>query len=317
MSIFTEDRPLMYRMYPAEPVIYQDIFDAEEAGAIKKIGAPHYDNTTHTASRMWNNRPIIRYGNNNQNDGDGAEVIIPDGYDTVWVRVLGDRWNAIKAYFLDDNQNLGIWTGGQRRANCYCPDGSLADSYHRVHQWLPIPAGRSGRLALISKPKTNSHFWISGLAFSKNPWKHAAQSALGYHWAMNGGTKLRWHSIWQNDVLACIDKGTNPTLMVPVIPTGQDKMLYLIEHDNSWNGCMHKGITVNGKPIERFFSTYDNPFARHWNSKFYNRYIGARIPAELIPEYVRYIPVRIDMTKQDHHLHIREAGTHDFGRSCG
>ncbi|MCT7948266.1 hypothetical protein NG798_00470 [Ancylothrix sp. C2] len=322
--------PLQHRMYPSEPIVYQDIFVAESKGAIAKLGNPTYDNTSHTERNLWNGRPMICYGNNHETDGKGAVVTIPEGYDTVWVRVLGDRWNAISAYLLDkDNtktRDLGIWTGGYRSANCYCPDGSLSDSYSNLHQWVPIPigtnlpqlaAGETRKLALISKPHTNSGFWLSGLAFSKNPWHHATQSAVGYHWKSNGGDEATWNSDnWNNDVLAVIKPNTNQELKVPVVPSGRDKLLYLVEHNSDWNGCIHNGITVNGKPIERFIATYDNPFARHWNSKSYQRYIAACIPADLIPAtngFTTYLSVKIDMSKQnDGNINFREIGTHDL-----
>jgi len=303
------------RMYPEDPIVYQNIFDAKYKGAISKLGSPsYYNDTTYTVSNLHNGRPIIAYGRNNESDGNGASVDIPEGYDTVWVRVLGDRWNVIKAYFTDgDNEDTGLWTAGYRRNNCYCPDGSLSDGYAASHQWLPIPAGRAGKLALIAKPYTGDNFWLSGLGFSKNPWKHAAQSAVGYHWASNGGDEATWDTLnWNNDILAYIPKGTNIRLMVPVVPSGRDKLLYLIDHNNNWNCDMHNGITVNDKPIERFIATYDNPFARHWNSKFYQRYIAARIPNSLIPDNARHLTVRIDMTKQDNHINFREIGTHDL-----
>jgi hypothetical protein len=76
---------------------------------------------------------------------------------------------------------------------------------------------------------------------------------------------------------------------------------------------MHTGIKVEGQPIERFMATYENPFARHWNSKFYNRYIAARIPASLIPSGRRWLSVIIDMSKQgENGIYFREIGTHDL-----
>lgn len=321
---------LRHRMYPNEPIVYQDIFAARDAGAIAKLGTPsYYNDTSNPANNLWNDRTIIAYGANNETDGNGAVVTIPDGYNTVWVRVLGDRWNAIKAYLLDkDNkktEELGIWTGGYRSTNCYSPDGSLTDSYFNFHQWLPIPigtnlaqlpVGETRKLALISKTNTDNYFWLSGLAFSKNPWSHATQSAVGYHWAINGGNAITWNSNnWNSDVLAQIPRKTNLELKVPVVPSGRDKLLYLVEHNNQWNGCMHSGITVNGNPIERFIATYDNPFARHWNSKLYERYIAARIPADMIPKtsnLTTYLSVRIDMSKQNNDIHFREMGTHDL-----
>jgi hypothetical protein len=306
--------PLRHRMYPHNALIYQDIFRAKEDKAIEKLGQPTYDDHTWTSEHLWNDRPIIMFGGNDEQDGNGAQVIIPDGYDTVWVRVLGERWNVIKAYFLDGGQeSLGLWAGGCRSTNCYCPDGTLSDGHSSAHQWLPIPTGRAGALALIAKTKTTNGFWISGLAFSKNPWAHAAQSAVGYHWAVNEGENTGWdRDNWHNDLLGLIGPKTNLKLRVPVVPSGRDKLLYLIEHNNNWNGCMHNGITVNDKPIERFLASYDNPFARHWNGKIYERYIAARIPAELIPEDARYLNVKIDMSTQNLHIYFREIGTHDL-----
>lgn len=322
--------PLRHRMYPNDPIVYQNIFEAREQGAIAKLGNPtYYDDQTFTSKNLWNDRTLIAYGGNNEADGNGAVVTVPEGYDTVWVRVLGERWNAIAAYLLNNNNqkavDLGIWTGGYRSTNCYSPDGSLTDSYFNIHQWLPISLGRnlpplsSGttrKLALISKPNTNSNFWLSGLAFSKNPWSHAPQSAVGYHWKSNGGDGATWNSeSWNNDIVAYIPRKTNIELKVPVIPSGRDKLLYLVEHNSNWNGCMHSGITVNGNPIERFLATYDNPFARHWNSKIYERYIAACIPAQLISGssgFTTYLSVKIDLTKQNHDIYFREMGTHDL-----
>lgn len=306
--------PMQHRMYLPDPIVYQNIFEAKEKAVIVKLGNPTYNDHQYPTTNPWKGRPIISYGSNNEVDGNGAEVTIPDGYDTVWLRVLGDRWNVIHAYFLDGGkEDLGNWTGGKRSANCYCPDGSLSDSYDNAHQWVPIPVGRSGRLALISKPGTNAYFWLSGMAFSKNPWAHAAQSAIGYHWAVNGGEKVAWNNDnWNSDVLAMINQKTNWELRVPIVSSGRDKLLYLIEHNADWNGCMHTGITVEGRPIERFIASYDNPFARHWNSKFRERYIAARIPAALISPGVRWLSVRIDMSNQNRNIYFREIGTHDL-----
>lgn len=308
--------PLRNRMYPEAPIVYQDIFDALNAGAIQKFGNPTYDDTTYRGQSLWGERHIIRFGGNNEVDGNGALVTIPPGYDTVWVRVLGERWNVIHAYFTD-GEDLGLWAGGWRSANSYAPDGTLADGWAAYHQWTPIPARRAGKLGLISKSNTDKDFWISGLAFSKNPWGHAAQSAVGYHWAVNGGSATGWSEPnWNSDSLAYIPSKTQLVLKVPVVPSGRDKLLYLIEHNSNWNGASHTAISVGGKPIEQFMATYDNPFSRHWNSKSYERYIATRIPKDHIPANVRHIDVIIDMAKQggkDYNtINFREIGTHDL-----
>lgn len=311
--------PNHHRMYPEGPAVYDNIFDALAKGVIGKIGSPDYDDKSWNPKKPWHGKPIIKFGGNSEPDGSGAQVVIPDGVQTVWIRVLGDRWNVVRAYYLDGaKENLGLWAGGRRSLNCYCPDGSLSDGRfidERIitHQWVPIPVPRAGKLALISSPKTNRSFWLSGLAFGKNPWGHAAQSAVACHWSLNGGDNIKWHTHdWNNDVLAQFQNGRESTVVVPVVEAGRDKLIYIIEHNNNWNGCMHGGLSVNGKPVERLMATYDNPFARHWNSKFYARYIAARVPAELIPKKAKWLTVKLDMRQAGNDLYFREIGTHDL-----
>jgi hypothetical protein len=313
---FESTNPNTHRMYPEDAKVYQDIFDALNDGTISRMGNPAYNDTSYRQVE-WFGRKLIQFGGNNEADGNGAMVIVPPGCETVWVRFCGNRWNAVHAYFLDGaREDLGIWIAGFRYHNTYCPDGSLSDGTRYYHQWLPIPVGRSGKLALVSKSGTNDLFWVSGLAFSRNPWAHAAEPAVAYHWASNGGNPAVWGGYWNDEVLAFLQAKSTLELKVPVIPTGRDKLLYLIQHNDFWNGCSHTGIRVNGQPIERFLATYDNPFARHWNSKYFERYIAARIPAALIPKDARWLTVIIDMSRQVELnadvLFFREIGTHDL-----
>ena len=320
--------PMRHRMYPADPLVYQDIFDAVKAKAIQKRGQPAgYNDTRHaTEATAWNDRRLICFGEKVTGDA-GALVKVPEGYDTLWVRVAGDMHISIRAKFIDGaKEDLGYWSGGRRSANCYCPDGSLSDGHARFHQWVPIPVGRSGQVLLIDEIGSTSvaGLWFSGLAFSHNPWGHAVHSAQSFYWTSNGGKATTWaqdSDDWNGDVYTKLEPKTNQELMVPYRWTGRDKLLYLVEHNNNWNGCMHTGITINGTPLgERFLASYDNPFARHWNSKIYNRYIAARIPAELIPQPTADTPpllkVQIDLTKQnpanDPGIYFREMGTHDL-----
>lgn len=310
---FTSSNPMIHRMYPAKPLVYQNIFDAVREKAIMKLGKPAYYDDTSYATALWGDLHIIAYGGNGESDGNGAVVEIPEGYDTLWLRVLGERWNSIKAYFLDgDTQELGFWTGGWRGLNSCCPDGTLTDASYAYHQWVAIPVGRAGKVALISKSDTSNSFWLSGLGFSNNPWAHATQAAVSYHWGLNGSEVAGWDTHnWNSDQSGYIQSKTNWALRVPVVPSGRDKLLFIVEINNNWSGGMHTGIRVNDEPIERFVATYDNPFARHWNSKFYCRYLAACIPASLISDKQRFLKVQIDMSKQDNHIYFREIGTHD------
>ena len=334
-SSYVYNNPMVHRMFPADPIIYQDIFEALRQGAIAKLGNPAVPsdwNTRHGPQNLWNKRTIVQFGTNNDADGNGAVVTLPDGYDTVWVRLLNDRWNVIKAYILEGdalNQDLGLWAGGAR-AHSICPDGSISDSdgtdathtanRHNHHQWFAVPVGRAGRIALISKQGTENGLWISGVAFSRNPWAHATQSAAGYHWGLNGtesGVRLAF--IHHGDIYGSFLNPANLALQVPVLPSGRDKLLYVINPhyllaESARYDCdvQHTMVSVNGQPVGRFMATYDNPFARHWNTMPACAYSAVRVPAELIRPGDRYLKVQIDTSKQVDIFAFRELGTHDL-----
>jgi len=155
--------------------------------------------------------------------------------------------------------------------------------------------------------------WISGVAFGKNLWNHAKNSAVAYYWAINGGSGVTWESeSWNNDVLGKITKGIVSELKVPVVYSGKDKLLYLIEHNANWIGTMHTNIYANDVIIDKFRSSYDNPFARHHNSKAFSRYVATKIPNELIKKEDKFVTIKIDMTLQNTDFHFREIGTHDY-----
>ena len=199
--VFLSTSRMIHRMYPASPLIYEDIFVALDRGVIAKLGNPRLEddwNVRHTAAKPYRGRPLLQLGSSNDSDGNGAVVTVPEGYNTLWLRVHGGGGSAgLKAYFLDGaGEALGHWSGAQRPYQV-CPDGSLPDNAGAKegydHQWLAIPVGRSGKVALISQ-QSDGYVWYSGVAFSRNPWAHAAQSARGYALGFNGSRGVTWHS---------------------------------------------------------------------------------------------------------------------------
>jgi hypothetical protein len=44
-----------------------------------------------------------------------------------------------------------------------------------------------------------------------------------------------------------IPLGKISELKIPVVPSGKDKLLYIVEHNNNWVGIMHGSVTINGK----------------------------------------------------------------------
>jgi hypothetical protein len=107
-------------------------------------------------------------------------------------------------------------------------------------------------------------------------------------------------------------------LQVPVIPNGRDKLLYLVnapqlKDEASYdNGLQFTALRVNGQPVERFMTTYTNPFARYWNSRPGCNYNAAWVPAERIPADARFLSVEIDLSRQFDDIKFREVGTHDL-----
>jgi sugar lactone lactonase YvrE len=199
--VFISTSRMIHRMYPASPLIYEDIFAAFNQGVIAKLGNPRLEddwNVRHTAAKPYRGRPLLQLGSSNDSDGNGAVVTVPEGYNTLWLRVHGGGGSAgLKAYFLDGaGEALGHWSGAQRPYQV-CPDGSLPDNAGAKegyeHQWLAIPVGRSGKVALISQ-QSDGYVWYSGVAFSRNPWAHAAQSARGCALGFNGSRGVTWHS---------------------------------------------------------------------------------------------------------------------------
>jgi len=320
-SRYTSDgvdlRDYMYR----DALIYQDIFNAYNSNIFVKRGSPRGWDETSYVNSPWNLRHILNIGSGANSNGNGIKVNIPPGYDTIWLRVLGDRWATFRvAPYVDDSQtNFAVdnvierYATGFRNLNSISPDGAAPDSQWNVHMWMPFPV-RNGANAYVVHSDVNSDDWISGIAFSKNIWNHAMNSGVAYLWKINGGDAVGWGGEnWNSDHLAYFTAGSNFEVWVPVIYSGKDKMVYLVEHNNNWTGTQHTGVYVNNVQVERFRTSWRNPFATHHNSKLYCRYMATRIPASMINQGDKFIRVRVDMTMNNNqNIHFREMGTHDY-----
>jgi len=87
----------------------------------------------------------------------------------------------------------------------------------------------------------------------------------------------------------------------------------MVQHNNNWLGTMHRRVIVEGKELPyRFRTSYTNPFATHFNSKQFQRYMAVVVPKELIKDDALFINVEIDMTEVDNPIYIREIGTHSY-----
>jgi len=309
---------IMNHMYH-DAMIFQDVFNAMDSNIIRKIGNPSGWDSTSYAQNPWNGKRILRIGGGVNTNGNGVIVSIPQGYDVLWLRVLNDRWTTFRAlpYNTNAQANFQDWTevyaGGFRNLNEIAPDGAGTDSYWNVHKWMPIPI-RNAATQYHLYTDQNSDGWISGIAFGKNIWNHAQQSAIAFPWKLNPQTgDIGWNTPnWNNDQLAEFLLNTNVEVSVPVVPTGGDKIVYIINHNDNWCSTLHGNVYVNGVQIERFRTSYLNPFATHFNSKLFDRYMATRVPANLIQSTDKFIRLKIDMTNTNNHLYFREIGTHDY-----
>ena len=299
----------MYR----DALVYDDIFQAYQMGVFSKMGAPAgFDDKTYS-SALWNTKRGIRIGNVVQSgNNDGILVKVPAGFNVLWLRVFNDVWEAFRVQSaVQQESDVGRYVCGLRSVNEISPDGGAPDSYTTNHIWCPIPLYFPGNYWVFND--FNSENWISGIAFGKNLWNHAKNSAIAYAWAINGGTGVEFdNAAWNGDILSRIVQGKINELYVPVVVSGKNKIIYMMEHNSNWVGTMHGDVTVNDYKVERFRTSYDNPFAAHYSSKLYSRYVATYVPAAYLNPGDKFLKLRIDMSGSEMPMYFRELGTHDY-----
>jgi len=199
----------------------------------------------------------------------------------------------------------------------------------------------------IGDSTANSLFMISGIAFSTNPWNHCKISAYCIHYDLNrrpnnANTNRNISNpatIYDTDSSSDFIKidGKLFSTKLPVINNGKDKILYLnilkdkkninlnsvyistvdpvissstgmFEITDSYNNLV---INNQIQKLDNFATSYDNPFARFFNSHAYNRYIATIIPATIITSDFVYVILQSQITSGSS-LTIREMGTHDL-----
>ena len=261
---FTNDGVNLFNYMYREAVVYQDIFAAYQTRVFEKRGAPAGWDETSYSSTLWYGRKILKIGTGAQvTNANGILVHVPSGYNVLWIRVLNDRWESFRvmsAVYTETQQ--AIYAGGMRGLNEISPDGGAADCYNNFHTWVPIPLYFPGDYWVFNADVFED--WISGIAFGKNLWNHAKNSAVAYYWNYNGGSGIGWWGDnWNNDVLGFLTPGIINQLYVPVIASGKNKLLYFVEHNNNWVGTMHGSVRVNNYDNERLRTSYHNPFATH------------------------------------------------------
>ena len=303
-----------YIFFPEEATIYHNIFEPYGNSIFAKSGNPSVWDDTSYKTNPWNGRLMIRIGNGKNIYPNGVKITVPNDKNVIWLRVLNERWGCFKI-FDKSGTDLGTFCGGYRKINNLSPDGGTSDGFWDLHAWISIPVPIAGEYIICSGNKVNdsgTDCWVSGLAFSTNPWNLALNSGVAYHWIVNGGTALTWVSEnWNNDHVAKIPQGKITTIVVPIVPSGKDKLLYINEHNNNWDGLMHTSISCDDVVLERLRTTWDHSLARHINSKIYSRFAATIIPAKLTIGK-RLINIKFDLTTTNEGINDREIGTVDL-----
>ena len=324
----TSQYPRIYSTDPTNYVVYNDIFDAYNNKVFKKSGSPVGWDETSFVKTPYKGYKIIGIGVGKASDDTptGISVTVPQGKNVIWLRVLNcDRWTTLG---LKGNGVNIINTTGYRNTIKMSPDG--AEDRGTCHRWVPYPVSGTGTYYVSGAvaPYSNDGNWISGIGFSTNPYNHAMTSAVTYKDKQNGGDGVGWtFPSWPNtegkdfnggDNLAHIPKGKIATLMVPVVNSGADKMLYLLSTGRQFDSAYVSQfkIAVDGNPIDPFYP-YDNVFSRYYNSRQNLSYLGTRIPADLIKGEkfsVTLLSVKIDTSAAGilDDVGFREVGTHDY-----
>lgn len=301
--------------------IYDDIFDAyNNEGNIAQYKNPAVFNITQYADTQFGGKYMIQFGGNSESLSTGGAIIdVPQNYDVLWLRVPSARLTALQVNYEKNLELIGIYTSAYSFYNTLCPDGGPENAYSYDYVWMPIPVPNAGKIILTSINPTNNGFWLSGFAFSTNPYNHATTTSLAYANGLNGGNKITWSGNNNYNMgIGVIPSGTKDNnLMVPIILSGNDKLLYFVfcdSTDGNSDPCSCTSVSINGIPIERFKTTYVNPFSLHHKRRM-TRYYAATIPSELLaklPASTKFIKVTIDMSQQNNGINISEMGTHDF-----
>ena len=318
-----------YMYPPQDAIIYNDIFEPFKNNILSKsiAGNPAFpklngwDDSSFKTIRSeepknWNERQLLKIGNKNPWPN-GLRVNVPVGKNVIWIMVLSDRWESFQVY-TESGVSLSNFASGFRVSNRIYPNNTPSD-LNSFFQWMPIPVPGPGSYVICGGNNANNKgtdCWISGLAFSSNPWNHAMNSAVAYHWAVNGGTPTSLipdsDPIVENrDQLSTLAVGKVYTLVVPIIKSGKNKLLYFVLNGpNSGKDCK---ITVNDQPIKFNLSDATNApyFAKYYESQPFNSYVATVISDSIIQTDARFLKVVVDLTGMSANINFREIGTID------
>jgi hypothetical protein len=272
-------------------------------------------------------------------------------FTVLWVQVLGERLSSFRVYEWDEGnktikKDFGNHIAGasaatpvKRILNTISPDGTVNQLTNNTDgtqyfTWWPVPIDLSGNtsrklMITFNMDKSEDYFydstinpknpitdpWISGLAFSKNPWNHCPINHFSLQRRANNKFTYQYnHNVvlgtGQNFDFSYFTNNTTTLFRIPYINSGKDKVFYIIGTSNSFPSIKAFSFTTNNMYFETiknnsgflntgkfssfnnkreeienggFVTTLNNPFANHFNSKSDQRYYAIIIPKEKLP----------------------------------
>ena len=268
-------------------------------------------------------------------------------FSVLWVQVTNkitsatpDSWQYFRVYDLlgtttNVRKYFGKYIGGGNRLNNIDPNGATQSDEYDLFEWIPVPIDLNGnqKREIYISNFYSKDTWFSGFAFSVNPWNHAKSSALAIHWQVNkqdtsqgvgsietDNTKIAWNNNVDsnnpqyNIQLSRFKANVSAEFRLPFVNSQRNKIFYIAVWNNEYNPAI-VGLEISKnnvyQPLGNFYTTFDNPFSRHINSKTNLRYIGVIIPKDHLPPVTEnFIKLKI-ITAPGIDTIFAEVGTHD------
>ena len=272
-------------------------------------------------------------------------------YSVLWILTSTNTlWYTLKLYQYANNSVIkyfGKFSDGKNNLNKISPDGSTHDNAYDSTIWIPIPFdlnGNTTRKLLLSSfhtAGTNEFRYIKQIAFSTNPWNHCRLSSHSIYNTINDSDTSQGltpnttnmiifnnntEAVWNNTRLCYFKEGLITQFRIPFVNSGKDKIFYIVEHNNNWGPGIIGLSILKSTPntsteveinLGNFYTSFDNPFSRHFNSKMYQRYYGIVIPKEHLPvkgtssdNFIK-LKISIPSSPAGYGLYFTEVGTHD------
>ena len=288
-------------------IVYQNIYTALTEKIFEKYGNPmEWDEATYKTKKN-NGRNMITIGDKTSIES-GIKVNFPKegDYDLLWLRTYSQKTHECIDVSYEDKTKIGTFCLGFSD-NKFGPESDQLDSANLVNYWNPIAVPKKKNVILTINKASTDKIMISGIAFSKNSYNYAAIDAYTIKNKLNGGKDKMIIETKDNIQLGSVS-GKKFSFKIPVIPNGKDKIFFICSL--GYNLFANK-VFINGKQIESFYKTYDNPFVRYFNSEKLPRYFGARIPSAMINANENFINATIFLISTLN-SNVISAGTHDF-----